>query len=217
MLLFMTNSPVPTALTRRVGTAVRAARTHLGLSTRDVANRCATLGVPIPATGITKIETGGRGSLKVEEALVLASVLEVPFISLVVPLGIESTIDLLPNLRLSVWEAVRLITGEGPTEGEPEGSPRSVLAMFREHEVDVQTATISTRAARDWRVQAGKSPIGSERYQQLSGQLAEFERIAHQDCQRLLQTRDRMRALGLQPAPLPGHLAFIAQEGETFA
>jgi transcriptional regulator with XRE-family HTH domain len=214
MLLLMTSTPVPTALTLRMGAAIRAARTHAKLSAPEVAKRCRELGVPIPSTGINKIETGGRGSLKVEELLALAAVLKVPLASLVVPLGAEATTDLLPGLRLSSWEAVQLITGEGPTHDEPEGSPRFTLAMFREHEVDVQTATISTRAARDWRAQAGKSSVGSERYDQLSRQAAEMERIAHEDCRRLQNTRERMRALGLHPAPLPTNLAFVAQEEE---
>ncbi|MET8980852.1 helix-turn-helix transcriptional regulator [Streptomyces sp. NPDC004539] len=211
----MTNAPVPTALTLRVGEAVRAARTDLGLSAPEVAKRCADLGVPIPPTGINKIENGGRGSLKVEEALALAVVLRVPLASLLVPLGTDATIELLPNLRISSWEAVRVITGEGFTEDAPMGSPRFTLAMFREHEVDVQTATISTRAARDWRAQAGKSSIGSDRYDQLTRQAAEMERIAREDCRRLLATRQRMRDLDLHPAPLPDHLAFIAQEEEV--
>jgi transcriptional regulator with XRE-family HTH domain len=215
MLLPMTKTPAPTALTLRMGKAIRAARTHAKLSAPDVAKRCADLGVPIPSTGINKMENGGRGSLKVEELLALAKVLEVPLTSLVVPLDSEATVDLLPNLSLSVWEAVQLITGEGPTDSEPERSPRFTLAMFREHEVDVQTATISTRAARDWRAQAGTSPVGSERYEQLTRQAAEFERIAHEDCRRLLHTRQRMRALDLHPAPLPAHLAFVAQEEEV--
>ncbi|WP_416970647.1 helix-turn-helix domain-containing protein [Streptomyces sp. 4F14] len=211
----MTNAPVPTALTLRVGEAVRAARTDLGLSAPEVAKRCADLGVPIPPTGINKIENGGRGSLKVEEALALAVVLQVPLASLLVPLGTDATIELLPNLRISSWEAVRVVTGEGFMEDAPEGSPRFTLAMFREHEVDVQTATISTRAARDWRAQAGTSFIGSDRYDQLNRQAAEMERIAREDCRRLLATRQRMRDLDLHPAPLPDHLAFIAQEEEV--
>ncbi|WP_370117825.1 helix-turn-helix domain-containing protein [Streptacidiphilus sp. MAP12-33] len=211
----MTNKPVPTALTLRVGEAIREARTRQGLSAPEVARRCAHLGVPIPPTAINKIEKAGRGSLKVEEVLALAASLNLPVASLLVPLGTEASIDLLPNLRLSSWAAVQLITGEGATDNEPEGSPRSTLAMFREHEVDVQTATISTRAARDWRAQAGKSSVGSDRYDQLTRQAAEMERIAREDCRRLLDTRQRMRDLGLHPAPLPEHLAFVAQEEEV--
>ncbi|WAL74510.1 helix-turn-helix transcriptional regulator [Kitasatospora sp. YST-16] len=211
----MTTKPVPTALTLRVGEALRDARTRQGLSAPEVARRCADLGVPIPPTAINKIETAGRGSLKVEEILAFAAALNVPVASLLVPLGAEPTIDLLPNLRLSPWEAVQLITGEGPLADESEGSPRFTLAMFREHEVDVQTATISTRAARDWREQAGKSSVGSDRYDQLTRQAAEMERIAREDCRRLLETRQRMRDRGLHPAPLPEHLTFIAQEEEV--
>ncbi|MEV4558372.1 helix-turn-helix transcriptional regulator [Kitasatospora sp. NPDC049285] len=211
----MTNKPVPTPLTRRVGEAVREARTRLGLSAPEVARRCADLGVPIPPTAINKIETAGRGSLKIEEVLALAVALNLPVASLLVPLGTEAATDLLPNLHLSSWEAVQLITGEGGAGNEPEGSPRFTLAMFREHEVDVQTATISTTAAREWREQAGRSSVGSDRYDQLTRQAAEMERIAREDCRRLLDTRQRMRDLGLHPAPLPEHLAFVAQEEEV--
>ncbi|MFJ1795371.1 helix-turn-helix domain-containing protein [Kitasatospora griseola] len=211
----MTKTPVPSPLTARMGEAIREARTRAKLSAPEVAKRCADLGVPIPPTGINKIENGGRGSMKVEELLALAAVLDVPLASLVVPLGAEATVDLLPNLNLPCWEAVQLITGEDSRGDEPEGSPRGTLAVFREHEIDVQTATISTRAARDFRAQAGKSSVGSDRYDQLTRQAAEMERIAHEDCRRLLNTRQRMRDLGLHPAPLPEHLAFVAQEEEV--
>ncbi|MFG2845356.1 helix-turn-helix transcriptional regulator [Kitasatospora sp. NPDC048296] len=204
----MTQAPTASALTLRVGEAIREGRARKGLSAAQVASRCGDLGVPIPTTGINKIETGRRGSLKLEEAIAFAHVLDLPLVSLIIPLG-GPELDLLPNLRLSAWDAAKLITGEDSEGGEPEGSPRGVLEMFREHEVDVRTALISTRAARDRRAQAGKSPIGSHRYEELSSQTSEFERIAHGDCQRLLQTRERMRARRLCPAPLPDELDFV--------
>ncbi|MCX4745984.1 hypothetical protein OG455_10675 [Kitasatospora sp. NBC_01287] len=204
----MTQTPTPSALTLRVGEAIRAGRARKNFSAPQLATLCADLGVPIPKTGINKIETGLRGSLKLEEAIAIAHALDMPLVSLIVPLG-GPEVDLLPNLRLAAWDAAKLITGEDSADSEPEGSPRAILEMFREHEVDVRTALISTRGARDWRAQAGKSPIGSQRYEELSRQTTEFERLAHGDCQRLLHTRERMRVLDICPAPLPDELDFI--------
>ncbi|WP_404868535.1 XRE family transcriptional regulator [Kitasatospora griseola] len=196
--------------TARVGAAVKTLRMEAGLSAPDLATACTELGVPVTGNAINKIETLRRESLKLEEALAFAVALRVPLVSLIVPLDGEAEVDLLPNLRLPVWEAAMLITGEDPLHGAAaEGRSHSVLAIYREHAVDVRTAVISTREARERRSQAVNHEVGSDRYQQLSRQASEFERIATEDCQRLRETRTRMREQGLHPSPLPAVLAFI--------
>ncbi|MCG6499220.1 XRE family transcriptional regulator [Kitasatospora sp. A2-31] len=209
----MTTQPTIPDLTARIGVAVKAARSAAGLSAPALAAACTELGVPTAANAVNKIETARRESIKLEEAIAFAVASGVPLVSLLVPLDGEAEVDLLPNLRLPVWEAATLITGEDYSEdAAPEDRPRAVLTVFREHAIDVRTALISTREARDRRSQAAHHHVGSDRYQQLSRQAAEFERIATEDCQRLRDTRARMRAQGLHPAPLPAALAFIAPD-----
>ncbi|MGW2397196.1 helix-turn-helix domain-containing protein [Kitasatospora sp. NPDC001664] len=199
----------PAALTARIATTVKAQRTRLGMTTADLSAACAARGVPVAANTITKIELGQRDSLKLEEALVLAHALDLPFVALLVPLERQTDIDLLPEVTVPVWEAAAWITGEDHIGEDPApGSVRAALTVFREHDVDVRTALISTREAHSRRVQA-RQALGSARYEQLARQADELDRMAHEDCSRLKAARDQMRAGGLQPAPLPAALDFV--------
>ncbi|MEY9956784.1 helix-turn-helix domain-containing protein [Streptacidiphilus sp. MAP5-52] len=204
---FMTSSTSEvTPLTARIGRTIKAERNRRGLSAPELAARCAGYGVSVPANAINKIETGRRESLKLEEAIAFAYVLEMPLVSLLVPLDESPDVELLPGLTLPTWEAAAWVTGED-RDADDDG-PGAALASYREHEVDVRTALISTHEAHTRRVHAGRD-LGSPRYEQLTRQAAEFERLAHEDCQRLRETRRRMRSQGLHPAPLPSQLAFI--------
>ncbi|MFJ7244557.1 helix-turn-helix domain-containing protein [Kitasatospora sp. NPDC098652] len=199
----------PAALTARIAQVVKTRRGQLGMTTADLSSACDARGVPIAANTITKIEKGQRDSLKLEEAIVLAHALDLPLVALLIPLADQADIDLLPNVTIPVWEAAAWITGEDHLgEAPPSGSARAVLAVFREHDVDVRTALISTREAHNRRVQA-RQALGSARYEQLSRQAEELDRMAHEDCARLKAVRDQMRANGLQPAPLPAGLEFV--------
>ncbi|MFD0404090.1 helix-turn-helix domain-containing protein [Kitasatospora sp. NPDC127116] len=199
----------PAALTARIAQTVKTHRVQRGMTTSDLSAACAARGVPIAANTITKIEKGQRDSLKVEEALVLAHALDLPLVALLIPLESQTDVDLLPEVPLSVWEAAAWVTGEDYLgEAPPAGSARAVLAVFREHDVDVRTALISTREAHSRRLQA-RQVLGSARYEQLARQADELERMAHEDCTRLKAVREQMRADGLQPAPLPSALDFV--------
>ncbi len=195
-------------LVARIARTIKKRRGELGLTTADLSSACRERGVPIAANGLTKIENGQRDSLKVEEVIVLAHALDLPLASLLVPLESLEDIALLPTLSVSPWEAVAWITGEDSLDEAPPGSARAVLAAFREHDVDVRTALISTREAQSRRVQARKA-LGSARYESLARQADELDRMAHEDCTRLRAVRDKMRAEGLRPTPLPEALDFI--------
>ncbi|MFH9351298.1 helix-turn-helix domain-containing protein [Kitasatospora sp. NPDC017646] len=202
----------PAALTARIAQTVKTHRAQRGMTTGDLSAACAARGVPIAANTITKIEKGQRDSLKVEEALVLAHALDLPFVALLIPLESQTDVDLLPEVTLSIWEAAAWVTGEDHlVEAPPSGSARAILAAFREHDVDVRTALISTREAHNRRLQA-RQALGSARYEQLARQADELDRMAHEDCTRLKAVRDQMRADGLQPAPLPSALDFVDPE-----
>ncbi|MFE6052875.1 helix-turn-helix domain-containing protein [Kitasatospora sp. NPDC056446] len=199
----------PASLTARIAQTVKTHRLQRGMTTDDLAAACEARGVPIAAYTITKIEKGRRGSFKLEEVLVLAHALDLPLVALLIPLTDQDNIDLLPNVTTPVWAAAAWITGEDYLgEAPPPGSARAVLAVFREHDVDVRTALISTREAHNRRLQA-RQALGSARYEQLSRQAEQLDRMAHEDCARLKAVRDQMRADGLQPAPLPADLEFV--------
>ncbi|MEU3570774.1 helix-turn-helix transcriptional regulator [Kitasatospora sp. NPDC036755] len=199
----------PAALTARIAHTVKTHRAQRGMTTGDLSAACAARGVPIAANTITKIEKGQRDSLKVEEALVLAHALDLPLVALLIPLESQINVDLLPDVTLSIWEAAAWVTGEDHlVEAPPSGSARAVLAAFREHDVDVRTALISTREAHSRRLQA-RQALGSARYEQLARQADELDRMAHEDCTRLKAVRDQMRADRLQLPPLPSALDFV--------
>jgi len=199
----------PASLTARIARVVKEQRGRRGMTTNDLSEACEVRGVPIAANTITKIEKGQRDSLRLEEAIVLAHALDLPLVALLIPLEAQADIDLLPNVTIPVWEAAAWVTGEDHLgEAPPPGSARAVLGTFREHDVDVRTALISTREAHSRRVQA-RHALGSARYEQLARQADELDRMAHEDCARLKTVRDRMRADGLQPAPLPAALEFV--------
>ncbi|MFI9787901.1 helix-turn-helix domain-containing protein [Kitasatospora sp. NPDC051984] len=199
----------PAALTARIARTVKTRRGQLGMTTADLSSACATRGVPIAANTITKIEKGQRDSLKLEEVIVLAHALDLPLVALLIPLEGQADIDLLPNVTIPAWEAAAWITGEDCVdEAPPPGSARAVLAVFREHDVDVRTALFSTREAHNRRERA-RQALGSPRYEQLARQAEELDRMAHEDCARLKTVRDQMRAAGLRPAPLPTTLGFV--------
>ncbi|MFF3006690.1 helix-turn-helix domain-containing protein [Kitasatospora sp. NPDC057940] len=199
----------PSALTARIAQTIKTQRGQLGMTTADLSSACEARGVPIAANTITKIEKGKRDSLKLEEAIVLAHALDLPLVALLIPLMGQADIDLLPNVTTPVWQAAAWITGEDyPGDAPHPGSARAVLAVFREHDVDVRTALISTREAHNRRLQA-RQALGSARYEQLSRRAEELDRMAHEDCARLKALRDQMRVNGLQPAPLPAALEFV--------
>lgn len=76
---------------------VREQRRTNGLTQTDLAQRLSEImDVPVSATAITKIETGGR-DVRLDEAVFLARALEVP-LTFLVPEGEETTVKL-ANLR----------------------------------------------------------------------------------------------------------------------
>ncbi|MDH6111384.1 transcriptional regulator with XRE-family HTH domain [Kitasatospora sp. MAP12-15] len=196
-------------LTARIAAEVRKHRNRLGMTGPEVAEACGNLGVPLPSNMIANLESGRRGSLKLEELLVLAKVLEVPPVSLIFPLDDRPTVELLPEMDVPSWEAASWFTGEERlTTAAPAGSPRAALDAFREHQVAVETALLSTEQAVTRRLQAPRAR-NPEIAAQLIRQAEEFERIASRDYDVLKATRDQLRAQGLRPAPLPDELDFV--------
>ena len=92
---------------------VRKAR---GLTQRDVAQRLANLGVSMHQTAIAKIENGER-KVTVEDALLLAAVLDVAPVNLLLPLA--DNVDMaLGNLTVSSGEMREWARGFTPLPGQ---------------------------------------------------------------------------------------------------
>jgi transcriptional regulator with XRE-family HTH domain len=212
----MTNNDWPPQLTARVAAEIRRYRKERALTVQDLATACEALGLVVPKTTITNLETGRRASVDLAEFLVLAKVLDVPPILLLFPLDTTATVESLPHQVTSTWDAAAWFTGETPVETQaPSGSPLAVLNAYRAHADAVRTALVSTRLAKDRRRKANVT-LDSQRRAQLLTTAAQYEELAFQDCQELRAARTTMTAAGLAPPGLPQELSFVdaAEENE---
>ncbi|MFC8350322.1 helix-turn-helix domain-containing protein [Streptomyces sp. NPDC057280] len=205
----MTNRDWSPSFTARVAEQMRQARKAAGLTVAEAAQACAGLGLAVPKTTITNLETGRRTSIDLAEFLVLAEVYKVPPISLLFPLGTDASVAVLPDREVPTWEAVAWFTGETPlAESAPQGSAREVLDTFRVHSDAVATAAASTRLAKDRRRKASIT-LDSGRRETLLEAAASYEQLAFDDCRELRVFRQVMRERGLVPPALPADLSFV--------
>ncbi|KOV09198.1 helix-turn-helix domain-containing protein [Streptomyces sp. CH8.1] len=205
----MTNTDWSPSFTARVAEQMRRARKAAGLTVSEAAEACASLGLAVPKTTITNLETGRRSSIDLAEFLVLAAVYQVPPVSLLFPLGTDASVAVLPGREVPTWEAVSWFTGESPLEKPaPEGSARDVLDTYRAHSEAVTTALASTRLAKERRRKASIT-LDAARRDALLETAASYEHLAFDDCRELREFRNTMRQRGLIPPALPTDLTFV--------
>ncbi|ORT59207.1 helix-turn-helix transcriptional regulator [Streptomyces sp. CB03238] len=205
----MTNSDWSPSFTARVAEQMRRARKAAGLTVAEAGEACATLGLPVPKTTITNLETRRRSSIDLAEFLVLAEVYKVPPVSLLFPLGTDASVAVLPDREVPTWEAVSWFTGETPLDKPaPEGSARDVLDTYRAHSDAVATALASSRLAKERRRKASVT-LDAARRDALLEAAASYEQLAFDDCRELRGFRDAMRERGLIPPALPTDLTFV--------
>ncbi|MGW3183176.1 helix-turn-helix transcriptional regulator [Kitasatospora sp. NPDC001119] len=189
---------------------IKRRRTELGLSAEALGARCADLGYPLTRQVIAKLEQGARNGPTPAELLILARALEMPAVSLILPLGQGATARPTPLSESTPWEAVAWFTGEdrATLPGVPEaGSPQAILDAFRRHDRLVRTALLSTRMAAERRRDAQLAP--PDEYEQTDTAAAQLEQVAQTDRSDLLAARRALRDQGLFPPPLPADLAHI--------
>ncbi|MEU6017782.1 helix-turn-helix domain-containing protein [Streptomyces sp. NPDC047515] len=205
----MTNYDWSPSFTARVAEQMRRARKAAGLTVAEAAEACASLGLAVPKTTITNLETGRRSSIDLAEFLVLAEAYQVPPVSLLFPLGTDASVAVLPGREVPTWEAVSWFTGETPLDKPaPEGSARDVLDTYRAHSDSVTTALASTRLAKERRRKASIT-LDATRRDALLETAASYEQLAFDDCRELREFRDAMRERGLVPSDLPTDLTFV--------
>jgi transcriptional regulator with XRE-family HTH domain len=100
-------------ITRLVAREVRRYREQRRpkLSTQQLADRTAELGMPIPRSVLANLESGRRDSVSVAEVLVLAAALDVAPIDLICPVGFDKTTEMLPGREMDPLVARRWFTG----------------------------------------------------------------------------------------------------------
>lgn len=191
---------------------MREARQAAGLTMSGLAQGCADRGhSEITEQTIKNLETGRRAGMTIADFVVLADVLGVPPVTLLFPLGVDATVEVLPGREVSTWDAVSWFTGETPLDQPtPQGSARGLLDLFRAHGDLVAAATASTNLAKERRREASTT-LDRARRAALLERAAGYEEHAFEDCQDLGAFRTRMREQGLVPPALPDDLAFVDQ------
>lgn len=105
------NDAWATDLVKRVGRAMKEARGSR--SATWLSDRTAELGYRVPATVISKLDSGHRGSvLGVAELVVLAAALDMPPVALLYPALPDGEVSMLPGRHASSIAAVRWFSGE---------------------------------------------------------------------------------------------------------
>lgn len=208
----MTSEHWPGVFTARVVQAMREARRAGGLTMGDLAQGCADRGHPeITEQTIKNLETGRRASMTIADFVVLADALGVPPVTLLFPLGIDATVEVVPGREVSTWDALAWFTGETPTaQPAPQGTARELLDLFRSHGDLVAAATASTALAKERRREASTT-LDRTRRTALLERAAGYEEHAFEDCTDLRAFRTRMRERDLVPPALPPDLAFVDQ------
>ncbi|MER7701561.1 helix-turn-helix transcriptional regulator [Kitasatospora sp. NPDC097605] len=201
------------AVDAAIAREVKRRRAELGLSAEALGARCADLGYPLTRQVIAKLESGARSGPTPAELFILARALEMPPVSLILPLDQGPTTRPTPLSESTPWEAAAWFTGEdrATLPDPPEaGSPQAVLDAFRRHDRLVRTALLSTRMAAERRRDAQLAP--PDEYERADTAAAQLEYVAQADRSDVLAARRALRDQGLFPPPLPADLAHIDRE-----
>lgn len=182
-------------ISEQVARAVKRLREEQRLPYTELSERLAKMGRPIPVLGLRRIERGER-RVDVDDLMALARVLGVPPLMLLMPVGTDGQIEVIPGRRVSTWEAAQWVTGESPFPGSADeetddfnawhrgGLP---LELYRQHD----------ELCAAWNAEVKQLIVESSKDEQ---RLLPHERA-------LGQLRRQMRRRGVLPPDLPPELA----------
>jgi transcriptional regulator with XRE-family HTH domain len=105
-------------LARSVARELRRFREARGMSAQQLADACASIGMPIQRSVIANFENGRRTSIGVAEVLVFAAALKIPPVLLISPAGSEPSFELLPGRHEEAYAAAMWIGGTYPALSE---------------------------------------------------------------------------------------------------
>jgi transcriptional regulator with XRE-family HTH domain len=214
----VTQANWPERLTRVIAAEVRRYRQERKMSTQQLDDKTAELGMRIPRSVLANLESGRRDTITAAEILVLAAALDVPPALLLFPIGRLELMDALPDLPLPPWQAFEWFTGErelgvvtgagarvaitGPADSSGE------ISIFRDHELFQQawrrawwSLQGATKAARE-----AASDEEAQTQQAIARSMTEQANTAED---RLRMIRKQMREQDLIPPALPDDLAHI--------
>jgi len=196
---------------------VRAWRSRRELTAQQLADQVQELGGSLSRQAISKLENGDRG-VSIEELFLLARALRVPPVLLVLPLGAQPKVELLPGRQADTWDAVKWFTGDGPFPEQP--------SAWREMPADARWPDVVDED--NFRAyEAGATIL--RYYQDHDRQVGELRRlrfIAEQEDAkptdieaakwaevRVRDLRENMRRAGLLPPQMPWNLPIEEKEG----
>jgi hypothetical protein len=180
------------------------------MSAQQLADATAALGYPVPRSVVANLESGRRESIGIAELLVLARVLDVSPLTLVLPLGRASEVEVLPGASVRTWDAARWFAGQMPLPGGLRGQEwvdvrrwiDSPVALFRAHDELVDAVLRTNERAR----------AAVERGDDVAATVLELLDVR---LDQLKLHRGRMRAVRVEPGPVPeGVPLHVADDGE---
>lgn len=187
-------------------------------SQERLATELGNLGLPLHATAITRIEKGAR-AVALDEIPVFARALGVPPVLLLLPLGIEPTVEIFPGRPVPTWEAVKWWSGDDylPTRTD-DGYVRYSAEARREWQIG--TAPLQYFRDHDQRIAdlgnvwvLGVDPDDTSAKAldtaRALGATDEGRKNAQWAATRLRDLRRSMRLAGIVPPNLPADLAYI--------
>lgn len=204
-----------------VGRRVAFFRDRQGLSAKDLADRCAALGMPsITRTVITKMENQRREAVSTAEAQVLAAALRIPPLALLLPFFQSAETEALPGTELPIRAAYEWFIGEAAISPEngatvPATGDAAVVSMWDLHHYTLTTLP-QARMNVELNVQMAADPglsADERRRAQQSVQMARQGYDFH--VKDLQQQRAAMRAAGLTPPQISPELAAELGESES--
>lgn len=193
------------------------------MTAQALADRCAELGHPLDRSVIAKLEKGHRLTVSVADWVVLARALGVPPPLLIVGLGTDDEIEILPGTRRPSWDAFKWLTGTAAFPADPSRHPKptalagthadnqayanTAIPIMEHREYDAGLIDCFWEAEREAVLEEliGAAGDDAER-ERLRGELQgvrERLAVAERD---LAEHRLRMRRLGVVPPPLPAFL-----------
>jgi len=190
----MTDDDWQARTARRVARQVKHYREKRGMSAQQLADACTALGLPLKRSVVANFESGRRATVSVPELMVLATVLEVPPLMLIFPVGIDAKTEVPGGLE-QTWDAAKWFTGEDGAGWDSEGWQ---LLPYRKHE----------HLVAEWRK-------WTEREQFSDGHTAFVELAANQawECVRQIKSvRRLLREAGALLPDLPPELRHVEEE-----
>jgi transcriptional regulator with XRE-family HTH domain len=118
------------ALTAGIGRRVAQLRAERKITAERLAELVTEAGAPISRSVLANLENGRRSAVTVQELLAFASVLGVPPIVLLFPVGQELQVEVVPDRRMDIMAAVNWFMGQ-PHWPAGDSAPAGWLAAIR--------------------------------------------------------------------------------------